>query len=151
MDRQIKDKIQLSLLKKRPEVKVGDTVKLSMKIKEGDKSRTQMFEGVVIQKRGSGIDSTITVRKISYGVGVEKIVPMHSPALGKIEVVKRGKVRKSKLYFMKSRIGKRALKIEGIEDVYLTDEAEEVVPAAQTDSTEHATEAETEAKTEESK
>lgn len=124
MDPKIVAKIEESQLKKRPEVKVGDTVKLSLKIKDGDKERTQVFEGIVIQRSGSGIDATLTVRKISNGVGVERIVPVHSPSLEKIEIIKRGKVRKSKLYYMRERVGKRALKVSGIEDIYLTDEVE---------------------------
>lgn len=114
-------------MKKRPEVKVGDTVKLSLRIKEGEKERIQVFEGLVLKLSGSGINATITVRKISGGVGVERIVPMHSPLLEKIEVIKRGKVRKSKLYFMRGRVGKRALKVGGLKDLYLTDEVEQPV------------------------
>lgn len=125
MDPKIIAKIETSQLRKRPEVKVGDTVKLSMKIKEGDKERTQVFEGVVIQISGSGINSTLTVRKISNGVGVERIVPVHAPTLDKIEVIKRGTVRKSKLYYMRDRIGKKAMKVTGIKDLYLTDEVEQ--------------------------
>jgi large subunit ribosomal protein L19 len=124
MDLKIKQKIQEKLLKSRPEVKVGDTVKLHMRIKEGDKERTQIFEGVVIQKRGNGIDATITVRKMSSGVGVERIVPVHTPTMEKIEVIKRGTVRRSKLYYMKSKVGKRALKVGNIQNVYFTDEVE---------------------------
>ena len=77
---------------KRPEIKVGDNVKLHMKIKEGDKSRIQIYEGIVISIKGSGINKNIVVRKISNGVGVEKIVPLYSPIVEKIEVVKRGSV-----------------------------------------------------------
>lgn len=113
-------------MKKRPDVQVGDTVKLHLKIKEGAKQRKQVFEGVVIGIKGTGINCTVTVRKISYGVGVEKIIPLHSPLLEKIEIVKRGSVRKSKLYFLRERIGKRALKINKLEDVYMTDEVEEI-------------------------
>ena len=127
MDLKIKQKISEKLLKKRPEVKVGDTVKLYMKIKEGDKERSQIFEGVVIQKRGHGIDATITVRKMSSGVGVERIVPLHTPTLEKINVVKRGEVKRSKLYYMRAKVGKRAMKVDNIQDIYLTDEVESVV------------------------
>jgi len=114
--------------RKRPDVRVGDTVKLHLKIKEGNKERIQIFEGVVISIKGSGIGKNIVVRKISYGVGVEKIVPLHSPILNKIEVVKRGTVRRSKLTYLKKRAGKRALKVGLTEDLYLTDEEELVVP-----------------------
>jgi large subunit ribosomal protein L19 len=128
MNTDILKKIEEGQYKKRPDVKVGDTVKLHLKIKEGEKERTQIFEGVVIAKKGSGLSATITVRKISYGVGVEKIVPLHSPMLEKIEVVKRGTVRKSKLYYLRKRVGRRALKVENLKDVYMTDEEDVVVP-----------------------
>jgi len=128
MNTDILKKVEEGQYKKRPDVKVGDTVKLHLKIKEGEKERTQIFEGVVIAKKGSGLSSTITVRKISYGVGVEKIVPLHSPMLEKIEVVKRGTVRKSKLYYLRKRVGRRALKVENLKDVYMTDEEDVVVP-----------------------
>lgn len=123
---------------RRPEVKVGDTVKLHMNIKEGDKQRIQVFEGTVIAMKGSAGDRTVTVRKMSYGVGVERIVPLNSPTLEKLEVIKRGKVRKSKLYYMKRKIGKRALKVDNVADVYFTDEVEtpEVVQEAEVAETE---------------
>ena len=133
MDRKIFDKIEADQMKKRPEVKVGDTVKLSMKIKEGNKERTQIFEGVVIAKSGSGLNTTITVRKISYGIGVERIIPLHSPTLQKIEVIKRGNTKRAKLFYMREKIGKRALDVSGSSSVYFTDEAEEVVEEASTE------------------
>lgn len=117
-------KIEGDQLKKRPDVKVGDTVRLHMKIKEGNKERVQIFEGVVISMKSSGINQTLTVRKISYGVGVERVVPMHSNLLEKIEVVKRGTVTKSKLFYLKDRVGRRALKVSNLKDLYLTDEVE---------------------------
>jgi large subunit ribosomal protein L19 len=120
-------KIEEGQYKKRPNVRVGDTVKLHLKIKEGDRERVQIFEGVVISIKGSGINKNLVVRKISYGVGVEKIVPLHSDSLEKIEVVKRGTVRKSKLYYLRDRIGKKALKVGLTTDVYLTDEEEEKI------------------------
>jgi large subunit ribosomal protein L19 len=116
--------IEKDQYKNRPEVKVGDTVKLHMKIKEGNKERIQVFEGVVISIKGSGISQNIVVRKISYGVGVEKIVPLHTPTLEKIEVVKRGSVRRSKLYYLRNRVGKRALKVGNTKNVYFTDDVE---------------------------
>lgn len=92
-----------------PEIKVGDTVKLHQKIKEGDKERIQIFEGVVIAKKhGKGITGSMTVRKIIDGVGVEKTVPLHSPNIAKIEVVAHGKVRRAKLYYLRARVGKKA-------------------------------------------
>ncbi len=117
-------KIEGDQLKKRPDVKVGDTVRLHMKIKEGNKERIQIFEGVVISMKSSGMNQTLTVRKISYGVGVERVVPMHSNLLEKIEVVKRGTVTKSKLFYLKDRVGRRALKVSNLKDLYLTDEVE---------------------------
>lgn len=124
MEKNILKNIEEGLLQKRPDVRVGDTVKMYMKIKEGNKERVQMYEGVVIAINGSGINTNITVRKISYGIGVEKVVPLHSPVLNKIEIVKRGTVRKSKLYFLRDRVGRRALKINNIKDVFMTDEVE---------------------------
>ena len=87
---------------------VGDTVKVFFKIVEGTTERIQVFEGIVIAKNHSGIRKTFTVRKISYGVGVERIFPMHSPRIEKIEVVRRGRVRRAKLYYLRSRVGKAA-------------------------------------------
>jgi len=92
-----------------PEFKAGDTVRVYQKIKEGDKERTQVFEGIVIcRKHGKGISATFTVRKVIDGIGVERIFPLHSPTIEKIEVVKRGKVRRAKLYYLRERVGKKA-------------------------------------------
>jgi large subunit ribosomal protein L19 len=124
MDKNILKNIEEGQLQKRPDVMVGDTVKLHIKIKEGNKERVQIFEGVVIAIKGSGIDTSITVRKISYGIGVEKILPLHTPVLQKIEIVKRGTVRRAKLYFLRDRVGRRALKVNNIKSVYMTDEAD---------------------------
>lgn len=126
MDNNIFKKIEEEQLKKRPDVRVGDTVKLHMKVKEGNKERIQIFEGTVIGIRGEGLNKSLTVRKISYGIGVEKIVQLHSPILSKIEIVKRGSVTKAKLFYLRDRVGKRALKINKIQDMYETDEVEEV-------------------------
>ncbi len=128
MDNNIMNKIEKASLKKRPDVKVGDTVKLSLKVKEGTKERIQIFQGVVIAIKGSGINENIVVRKISYGVGVEKIIPLHAPVLQKIEIVKRGSVRRAKLFYLRERVGKRALKVNKLKNVYLTDEEEVVIP-----------------------
>ncbi|HQC39445.1 MAG TPA: 50S ribosomal protein L19, partial [Candidatus Dojkabacteria bacterium] len=98
MDNNLLNKIEQDSYKKRPDVKVGDSVKLHLKIKEGNKERTQIFQGVVISIKGTGLSKNIVVRKISYGIGVEKIVPLHSPVLSKIEIVKRGSVRRAKLF-----------------------------------------------------
>ena len=91
-----------------PDFGPGDTVRVFVKIVEGDKERLQAFEGHVLQKRGSGISSSFTVRKVSNGVGVERIFPLHSPAIDRIEVVKRGKVRKAKLFYLRQRKGRSA-------------------------------------------
>ena len=91
-----------------PEVQVGDTVRVHVKIKEGSRERIQIFEGTVIAKKHGGIEETITVRRISYGVGCEKVFPVHSPSIVSVETVRRGKVRRAKLYYLRERVGKRA-------------------------------------------
>jgi large subunit ribosomal protein L19 len=91
-----------------PDFKPGDTVRVHVRVVEGDKERTQAFEGVVIGRRGGGIRETFTVRKVSYGVGVERTFPLHSPRLDKIEVQTRGLVRRAKLYYLRQRAGKAA-------------------------------------------
>ena len=92
----------------KPQFEVGDTVRVSVRIKEGDKERIQAFEGTVIAKKHGGIEETITVRRISYGVGCEKVFPVHSPSIVSVETVRRGKVRRAKLYYLRERVGKRA-------------------------------------------
>lgn len=87
---------------------IGDYVKVHLKIKEGNRERIQIFEGTVIAKKGGGLKETFTVRKISYGVGVERVLPLHSPKIDKIEVVRKGKVRRAKLYYLRDRVGKAA-------------------------------------------
>lgn len=91
-----------------PEINIGDTVKVHVRITEGDKSRIQIFEGTVIAKNNSGIAETFTVRRVSYGVGVERVFPVHSPNVAKVETVRSGKVRRSKLYYIRNRVGKAA-------------------------------------------
>ncbi|NOX37826.1 MAG: 50S ribosomal protein L19 [Calditrichaeota bacterium] len=91
-----------------PDFKAGDTIAVHFKVREGDKERIQVFTGVCIKKRGSGINATFTVRKISNGVGVERIFPLHSPRIEKIEVLKVGRVRRAKLYYLRNRQGKAA-------------------------------------------
>ena len=91
-----------------PVASIGDTVRVHVKVKEGSRERIQVFEGTVIAKKHGGIEETITVRRISYGVGVEKIFPVHSPSIDTIEVVRGGKVRRAKLYYLRSRVGKGA-------------------------------------------
>ena len=91
-----------------PEANVGDTVRVSIRVKEGSRERTQVFEGTVIAKKHGGIEETITVRRGSYGVGVEKVFPIHAPTVEKIETIRRGKVRRAKLYYLRDRVGKAA-------------------------------------------
>jgi len=91
-----------------PNFRPGDTLKVYVKVKEGNRERIQMFEGVVIKRRGGGISETFTVRKISYGVGVERTFPLHTPKIDKIEVARRGKVRRAKLYYLRNLRGKAA-------------------------------------------
>ena len=91
-----------------PEVQVGDTVRVHVKIKEGSRERIQIFEGTVIAKKHGGIEETITVRRISYGVGCEKVFPVHSPRIAMVETVRKGKVRRAKLYYLRDRFGKAA-------------------------------------------
>ncbi len=87
---------------------VGDTVKVHFKIVEGQTERVQVFQGIVLAKNGTGISKTFTVRKISYGIGVERVFPLHSPRIDKIEVARRGRVRRAKLYYLRERVGKAA-------------------------------------------
>ncbi len=96
------------LREKVPAFAVGDTVKVHLKVKEGEKERIQVFEGTVIARRGGGVSASFTVRKISDGVGVEKIFPLHSPILQKVEVTRHGRVRRAKLYYLRERRGKSA-------------------------------------------
>ena len=91
-----------------PDITVGDTVRVHLRVKEGNRERIQVFEGTVIAKKHGGINETFTVRRISYGVGVERAFPLHSPNIEKIEVSRRGKVRRAKLYYLRDRVGKRA-------------------------------------------
>ena len=91
-----------------PVVAIGDTVKVHLKVKEGNRERIQIFEGTVIAKKHGGIEETFTVRRVSYGVGVEKVFPIHAPSIEKVEVVRHGKVRRAKLYYLRKRVGKAA-------------------------------------------
>ena len=99
---------QSSMKKEAPIVNVGDTVKVHVLIKEGDKERIQVFEGTVIAKKHGGVAETFTVRRVSYGVGVERVFPIHSPRVAKVELVRKGKVRRAKLYYLRDRVGKAA-------------------------------------------
>ena len=89
-----------------PVIRIGDTIRIHNKIKEGNRERIQMFEGTVIAKHGGGISETFTVRRVSYGVGVEKTFPIHSPNVAKVEITRVGKVRRAKLYYLRDRMGK---------------------------------------------
>ncbi len=97
---------------KLPKFNVGDTVKVHIKIQEGDRSRKQIFEGIVISLSGAGIGRSFTVRKISYGEGVEKVFPLHSPVVEKVDIVRKGDVKKSKLYYLRERVGKKATRVK---------------------------------------
>ena len=104
----IKELEAQQLKQEKPEVNVGDTVRVHVKIKEGSRERIQVFEGIVIAKRHGGLEETITVRRVAYGVGVEKVFPVHSPLIEKIETVRSGFVRRAKLYYLRDRVGKAA-------------------------------------------
>jgi large subunit ribosomal protein L19 len=99
----------------RDQFRIGDTVKVHFSIVEGKNERVQVYEGLVIARKNSGLRQTFTVRKMSYGVGVERVFPVHSPRIQKIEVTRRGKVRRSKLYYIRDRVGKRAKVAERIQ------------------------------------
>ena len=96
------------LKNKIPELKIGNTVRVHVRIKEGNKERIQVFEGIIIKKQGGGVNATFTVRRISYGVGVEKTFLVHSPMVEKVELVRVGKARRAKLYYLRDRVGKAA-------------------------------------------
>lgn len=91
-----------------PAMNVGDTVRVTLRVKEGNRERNQAFEGIIIAKKHGGIQETITVRRVSYGVGCEKVFPVHSPSIVSVETVRRGKVRRAKLYYLRDRMGKAA-------------------------------------------
>ena len=97
-----------SLKETPPEFSIGDTVRVDVKIREGERERIQAYEGTVIAKKGSGVAETFTVRRVSYGVGVERVFPLHSPNVAAVKVVRNGKVRRSKLYYLRDRVGKAA-------------------------------------------
>ncbi|MBQ5335048.1 MAG: 50S ribosomal protein L19 [Oscillospiraceae bacterium] len=104
---------QSSMKAEAPQVEVGDTVKVHVRIKEGEKSRIQVFEGTVIAKKHGGISETFTVRRVAHGVGIERVFPIHSPAVDKVELVRKGVVRRAKLYYLRGRVGKAA-KLKGL-------------------------------------
>lgn len=111
----IVDKIEAAYLRKGlPPFRSGDTIRIFAKIKEGSKERLQAFEGVVLRRKGSGTRESVTVRKVSYGVGVERIFPVHSPVIDRIEVIQKGKVKQSRIYYLRNLKGKKA-RIEAAE------------------------------------
>jgi large subunit ribosomal protein L19 len=113
MNQAILDKIEAEQFRKNPvDFGVGDTVRVHTKVVEGDKERIQIFTGVVIGKRGRGLNETFTVRRISYGEGVERVFPVHSPRVDKIEVERKGSVRRAKLTYLRKRIGKGAVAVK---------------------------------------
>jgi large subunit ribosomal protein L19 len=125
------ESLEKRALKRRPRFDAGDRVRVHFQVVEGSRRRTQVFEGIVIKRQGSGARETFTVRKQSFGVGVERTFPLHSPKIEKLEVVARGDVRRAKLYYLRGKVGKRARVAErrwGIEDemVVAADEAEAV-------------------------
>ena len=127
------------LKNKIPVLNIGDTVRVHVKIKEGNRERIQVFEGIIIKKQGGGLNETFTVRRISYGVGVEKTFLVHSPLVEKVEVVRVGKARRAKLYYLRDRVGKAAktkekigARIENKEITVKEDLVEEVVPEVET-------------------
>ena len=99
---------QDSVKKEVPEFRVGDTVRVSVNIREGDRERIQMFEGTVIARKSSGVAETFTVRRVAYGVGVERVFPLHCPNVKDVKVIRHGKVRRAKLYYLRDRVGKAA-------------------------------------------
>ena len=104
----IKELNKETLAKESANVQIGDTIRVHVKVKEGSRERIQVFEGIVIAKKHGGIEETITVRRLSYGIGVEKVFPVHAPSIEKVEVVRHGKVRRAKLYYLRNRVGKAA-------------------------------------------
>ena len=104
----IKKLTEERMKKEAPEISIGSTVKVHVRIKEGERERIQLFEGTVIAKNNSGIAETFTVRRVSYGVGVERVFPVHSPNVAKVELVRNGRVRRAKLYYLRDRVGKAA-------------------------------------------
>ena len=104
----LKELVAPMLKEDKPNFNIGDVIRIGVKIREGEKERIQAFEGTVIAKNNSGIAETFTVRRLSYGVGVEKVFPIHSPNVTDIKVIRRGKVRRSKLYYLRDRVGKAA-------------------------------------------
>ena len=119
-----------SLKQEVPAFAVGDTVKVHVRIKEGDKSRIQVFEGTVIAKKHGGISETFTVRRVAHGCGIERVFPLHSPVVDRVEVIRKGKVRRAKLYYLRDRVGKAAKVKERAEWVRMSSFASCHLPSA---------------------
>ena len=142
------------LKSKIPDIKIGDTVRVHQRVKEGNRERIQVFEGIVIKKQNGGLNETFTVRRISYGVGVEKTFLIHSPLVEKVELVRVGKVRRAKLYYLRDRIGKAAKTKENVganlkrEQIIVKEEAEKVREIEEEKKAEKAAEAKAEETTE---
>lgn len=100
--------VQDSVKEEMPKFEIGDTVRINVNIREGERERIQVFEGTVIARKGSGVSETFTVRRVSYGVGVERVFPIHSPNVKGVEIVRKGRVRRAKLYYLRDRVGKAA-------------------------------------------
>ena len=115
--KEVLKEIEKDYMKERPNFNVGDTVRVHTRVKEGGKERVQIFEGIVIAKNGSGINESFTVRKISYNVGVERVFPLHSPLITKIDIKRKGDVRRAKLYYIRERVGKSQSVKEKVEKV----------------------------------
>ena len=131
MNQALQNKIESEQYRKDdPKFAVGDSVRVHTKVVEGDKERIQIFAGVVIGKRGTGLNETFSVRRISYGEGVERIVPLHSPRVDKIEVEREGRVRRAKLTYLRKRIGKGATLVKKKEDKEVAPAAAVAAPAA---------------------
>lgn len=122
-------KIEQEQIKKVADFNVGDTVKVHTRVAEGDKERIQIFAGIVIARNGSGFNQSFTVRKISYGEGVERVFPLNTPRIAKVEVTKRGQVRRAKLHYLRKRIGKDAVTVRDSRDVVPSEGATEVAAA----------------------
>lgn len=131
-----------------PAFNVGDTIEVETIIREGDKQRIQKFKGLVISITGSGVSKMVTLRKISYGIGVEKKLPLHSTNVGKIKVLKRGNVKRSKLYYLRDRVGKLALKVKPGQPVPVIENEEEVMTEADVELVPMETEAQPEVQAE---
>ncbi len=142
------------LKSKIPDIKIGDTVRVHQRVKEGNRERIQVFEGIVIKKQNGGLNETFTVRRISYGVGVEKTFLIHSPLVEKVELVRVGKVRRAKLYYLRDRIGKAAKTKENVganlkrEQIIVKEEAEKAREIEEEKKAEKAAEAKAEETTE---